>query len=150
MRETPIDPRKIHGKYVPDKKNTDVDADVIDKPVERSWKKGVPPEQAEFYVPEKDPKVVDEMAIWLAVACLVGAALVSGIVPLAWMRYTVVAVGGFVALVFNMKNTHLQAKKFPVLGFNPLHLLTLAGCGWILWGGLGLLFYLVTFGRMGG
>lgn len=123
MREEPIDPRKIRGKFVVEKPSTDIEADPIDDPMKKSWKKGLPVEKAEIEVPEKNKRPMDALAMLAAVILMM--------------------VASFISLVFNMKNAHLGIKKFHLM-----KLITVADCAMIVYSGFRLLATLYTIGQM--
>jgi|GEM_PF-3639083 len=156
MQQTPIDPSKIHGKFTPPAQNTDITADPIDNPPEKSPQKSpnLPKPAAMFEERQKDTRPVNGVAIYLSVAFLAMAILI----PFAISKITVTAAGAglsyviqiacaLASLVFNMQNPNLQEKKYPVLGFNPLHTITIICCILILFGAWSLLSFIISGGR---
>jgi len=132
VRQIPINPKKVYGKFEPPEENTDITADPIDSPPEKTYKKDLPKGRATFEQPQKDTRAINISAIWLSVAFLIGAIFISNAIPTFFSFKAAPALGSFVqialataSLIFNMQNSGLQAKTFPRLGINPLHIITI-------------------------
>lgn len=147
MTKDLIDPAKIRGKYIPKEPNTDIDADPITSPPEQSYKKDLPKEPAEFIKKKKDPISIDQVSLWAAIVFTLGAFIISAAIPIKGFSIPVKLGLATTALVFNMKNTHQLQKTYPVLGFNPLNIITIVDIILILWALYDFLIFALSLGQ---
>lgn len=148
MKETPVDPSKIRGKYVPPPPpSTDILADPIDNPPEKSFKKDLPKSTAKFEKNQIDNTPIDLNAIILSIALLFVAGFAS-FIPIRGLSYLVAAAAALASLIFNLKNSHLQAKKFSRFGINPLHIITAIDILIIIVNTVRLFLFLITLGNL--
>ena len=154
QRQIPIDPKKIRGKYEPPKEDSDFSQyDPIDNPLRKPSKPKTPENVANFKPTEKDTRPTDIESVWLAVILIIGALIIPpaistlfvfrGSSALAYIVQIALAGG---ALIFNLQNSHLQEKKFPILGFNPNKLITIIACIGIILGTVNLISWLLSGG----
>lgn len=137
-----LDPTKVPGKsqFAPPKKSTDITADPIDSPPQKPTST-----TAKFEVKTKDPHPINTPAIYLAITLTILAALIP-ILPIPGLVASTLTIAvALAALIFNMQNTHLQAKSFPRLGFNPLHLITILDLYLIITSAIALVITLGSF-----
>lgn len=130
-----------------EKKNTDIDADPIDNPPEKSFRSDLPKERAKFEEEERDAREVDVAAVWLGALLMIVAFMSSMIIPVEGLSSLAMVVLAFLSLIFNLKNTHLPLKKFPKLNFNPFNAITVVDCAMIVVGGFEVAAYVYTLGR---
>ena len=149
MQQAPINPKKVPGKFTPPTENTDLTADPIDNPP----KTNLPPPKAEFIKPVKDTQPINAPSLYLSIMFLLATLLLPVAIPTLFtfqgssaLSAIAQIVLAFATLFFNFQNSHLQAKSFPRLGINPLHIITVIACLALILGAYNLFIWFLSGG----